>query len=73
MQFSDCTKMLEEILLPYSKKFSMIALPDRSYIIQQGDEVEIFVVSYLLQDGQVTQICENNKNTDLLKDYSLIL
>ena len=71
LQFSDGTKMLEDILLPDSKKSPMIALPDRSYIIQQEDNVEIFGEAYLLKDGQVAQICENNKCIDLLKDNTL--
>ena len=62
--FTDRVKMLEDILLPDSKKTPMIALPDRSYIIQQGDKVEIFGEAYSLKDGiitQITQISENAK------------
>ena len=53
--------MLEDILLPDSKKTPMIALPDRSYIIQQGDKVEIFGEAYSLKDGIITQISQNEE------------
>ena len=53
--------MLEDILLPDSKKSPMIALPDRSYIIQQGDEIEIFGEAYLLKEGQIAQISQNEE------------
>ena len=64
LQFTDGIKMLEDILLPDSKKIPMIALPDRSYIIQQDNNVEIFGEAYLLKDGEVTQICENEKKIE---------
>ena len=53
--------MLEDILLPDSKKTPMIALPDRSYIIQQGDNVEIFGEAYFLKDGEQIQISQNDE------------
>ena len=58
--FTDGIKMLEEILLPDSRKTPMIALPDRSYVIQQGNNVEIFGEAYLLKAGQITQINKND-------------
>ena len=61
--FTDGIKMLEDILLPDSRKTPMIALPDRSYIIQKGNNVEIFGEAYLLKAGQITQI---NKNDNLV-------
>ena len=48
--------MLEDILLSDSKKIPMIALPDRSYIIQQEDKIEIFGEAYLLKNGKIKQI-----------------
>ena len=53
--------MLEDILLPDSKKTPMTALPDRSYIIQQGDKVEIFGEAYLLKNGVIEQISQNEE------------
>ena len=61
LKFTDGTKMLEDILLPDSKKSPMIALPDRSYIIQQGENVEIFGEAYLLKDGIIAQISQNEE------------
>ena len=63
--FTDGIKMLEDILLPDSCKTPMIALPDRSFIIQQGNGVEIFGEAYLLKDGQITQINQNNNTISL--------
>ena len=57
--FSDKIRMLEDILLPDSKKIPMIALPDRSYIIQQEDKIEIFGEAYLLENGKIKQIKKN--------------
>lgn len=54
--FSDNVRMLEDILLPDSKEIPMIALPDRSYIIQQEDKIEIFGEAYLLKNGKIKQI-----------------
>lgn len=71
LKFTDGTKMLEDILLLDSKKSPMIALPDRSYIIQQGDNVEIFGEAYLLKSEEITQICENNKSINFVKDNTM--
>ena len=50
--FSDGTKMVEDILLPDTALVDMIALPDRSYIIQKGESVEYYGTMYLLKDGK---------------------
>lgn len=73
LKFTDGTKMLEDILLPDSKKTPMIALPDRSYIIQQGNSVEVLGEAYLLKDGEIKQICENGQNLKFIEDRNLIL
>lgn len=54
--FSDGVRMLEDILLPDSKKMPMFAIPDRSYIIQQGKKIEIFGEAYLLKEGKIELI-----------------
>lgn len=54
--FSDGVRMLQDILLPDSKKMPMIALSDRSYIIQKNDGIEIFGKAYLVENGKVTLI-----------------
>lgn len=53
MVFNDGTKMLEDILLQDSKQTPMLALPDGSYLIQKGDEIELFGEAYILKDGKV--------------------
>ena len=58
--FTDGIKMLEDILLPDSYQTPMIALPDRSYIIQCDDKIKIFGEAYLLKEGKISQINENN-------------
>ena len=63
--------MLEDILLPDSYKMSMIALPDRSYIIQQDSQIGMFGEAYLLKDGEITQICENNQSVEFCRDSCL--
>ena len=61
MVFSDGTKMMEDILLLDSIKTPMIGLPDRSYIIQRGDKVEVFGPAYDLSDGEVKPL-KNHKD-----------
>jgi len=53
--FSDGTRMVEDILLPDSYKTEMIALPDRSYIIQTGDNVQYFGPVMKLFQGKEVQ------------------
>ena len=59
--FTDGIKMLDDILLPDSHKTQMMALPDRSYIIQQDNNIKIFGEAYLLKEGQIKKINENDK------------
>ena len=48
-----------------------MSLPDRSYIIQQGDNVEIFGESYILKNGEIMPVCENNQFVEFMKDNTL--
>jgi dipeptidase E len=63
--FSDGVQMLRDILLPDSFKTQMIALPDRSYIIQKDDKINIYGEAYLLKNGTIIQICKNEETTTL--------
>ena len=65
MQFSDGTKMLDEILLEDCKKTPLIAIPDRSYIIEHAGKKTIYGQAWLLKNGKIEKICENN-NTKIL-------
>ena len=44
------------MLLPDSEKIPMVDMPERSYIIQQEDKIEIFGEAYLLKNGKIKQI-----------------
>jgi peptidase E len=59
--FIDGVKMLEDILLPDSFKTKMIALPDRSYIVQKDNKISIYGEAYLLKNGMITQLCKNGE------------
>jgi len=65
MKFTDGIKMLEDILLPDSKKMPMIALPDRSFIIQKNGKQTLFGEAWLLKDGKIEELCENNNSIEL--------
>ena len=66
--FSDGTNMLQDILLPDSKKSPLLALPDRSYVIKKGNKIEIFGEAYLLSNGKLQQICSNNKTITIQEE-----
>ena len=68
MVFSDGVKMLEDILLPDSNKMPMIALPDRSYIIQKKNQTNIYGEVYLLKDGEINLINKKNSIVELNKE-----
>lgn len=70
MMFSDGVKILEDILLPDSNKISMIALPDRSYIIQDNNKTNIYGKAYLLKNGKVALINDNEKQLDYKCDLN---
>lgn len=59
--FSDGTRMVEDILLKDSYNSPLIAIPDGSYIIQKGSEKTLYGEAYLLENGNIKQICENGK------------
>lgn len=60
--FSDGVNMVNDILLPDSKKSPLIALPDCSYIIQEGEIKKVFGEAYLIEYDRITQICKNNES-----------
>lgn len=55
-KFGDGIRMLEDILLPDSKLCNMIALPDRSYIIQQGNNIEFYGEIYTIKNNKINSI-----------------
>lgn len=58
--FTDGTRMVEDILLKDSYKTPLIAIPDGSYIIQKGNEKTLYGEAYLIKNGKIEQICEND-------------
>jgi len=50
--FGDGTRIVEDILISDSKNISLIALPDRSYIIQNDENVWYFGEMYKLSNGK---------------------
>jgi len=60
--FSDGVNMVNDILLPDSKGRPLLALPDCSYIIQEGDIRKVFGEAYLLEYDKITQICSDGKS-----------
>lgn len=54
--FSDGTRMLEDILVPDSYNVKMIAIPDRSYIIETGNKTELFGEMYSIENGKIEKI-----------------
>ena len=68
----DGGRIIEDIIAPDTYQTPLIVLPDGSYIVQVDDCATIFGEAYLFQNGALTQICENNKSVELLKDNTLL-
>ncbi len=60
----DGARILEDILIPDSYTTPLTILPDRSYIIQQENDVTYYGNCYLLNNGEMQPIrnCENDVN-----------
>lgn len=58
----DGLEVEHDILLPDSYKYELIALNNGSYIIQQGNRIEIFGEAYLIKNGEIEQICKNDES-----------
>ena len=59
--------LLNDYYIPDSYTCPFYALPNGSYIFNDGDEVFVYGESYLIKDGQVNKLCENNSKLRLLK------
>lgn len=58
-------RYIEDIVLPDSYKVPIIALNNGSYIVIQNNKSIIYGESYLIRNGQITQINENNNTRSL--------
>lgn len=63
--FNNGTRMLEDVLLQDSKKLSFIALMDGSYIIEENNKKKLYGEAYLLKQGEIIKINDNDAVTDL--------
>lgn len=57
--------MLEDILLQDSKNIPLIALVDGSYIIEVNNEKKLYGEAYLLKQGEIIKINNNDGVVDL--------
>ena len=58
-------KIMEEITLPDSQYHDFYALVDGSYFMIEDEKEILFGEAYLIQSGQVKQICSRDQSLDL--------
>jgi dipeptidase E len=63
---------MKDIIYPDSYKKEIVLINDGTYIVCDNGKETIYGEAYLLKDGVLTQICENNKSVELLKDNTFI-
>lgn len=61
----DGKDMLKEILFPISKKTELLAIDDFSYVLINNGKSTIYGSAYIIKNGVVTQISENDNILDL--------
>lgn len=61
----DGVRILQDILIPDSYKCKMILLNDGSYIIEEKAKQLLFGKAYLLENGKIIKICEDNECIEL--------
>lgn len=67
----DGMKMIEDIGYADSMGRSFYALPDGSYIEIEEDKTMLFGEAYLIRDGKLTKICENDESLDISRDEDI--
>ena len=63
--FGDGVRMMEDVILADSYKNSLIGLVDGSYIIQNGNKIEIFGEAYLVENGKIEMINKKDSVVEL--------
>ncbi|MBQ8431079.1 MAG: dipeptidase E, partial [Clostridia bacterium] len=58
-------RYIEDVIVPDSHKTDIVALNNGSYIVIQNNQSTIYGESYLIRNGQITQINENNNTRSL--------
>lgn len=61
----DGLRVLEDISLEDSKTRPFYALVDGAYILIDENKSTLYGEAYLIKDGTITQVCENNKSIEL--------
>lgn len=63
--YLDGLRMMEDITLPDSMGHEFIALNDGSYVVIDGDCETLYGEAYLIKDGEILQLCEDNASVSL--------
>ena len=61
----DGLRMMEDITLPDSMGHTFVALNDGSYVAIDGDRQTLYGEAYLIKDGEIRQLCEDNASVSL--------
>lgn len=64
-QTLDGKRVLEDITLPDSKGNKFYALADGSYLEIEDDTTTLYGEAYLVENGQITQICKENEYKEI--------
>ncbi|MBQ2450395.1 MAG: Type 1 glutamine amidotransferase-like domain-containing protein [Lachnospiraceae bacterium] len=67
----DGMNIIEDIAFADSMGRSFYALPDGSYIEITDDKTMLFGEAYLIRDGKLTKICENDESLDISREEDL--
>ena len=68
----DGLRVLEDISLEDSKTRPFYALVDGAYILIDENKSTLYGEAYLIKDGTITQVCENNKSIEPVSYTHLI-
>ena len=58
-------RYIEDVIVPDSHKTDIIALNNGSYIVIQNNQSTIYGESYLIRNGQITQILSKGNNCNI--------
>lgn len=61
----DGLRLMEDITLPDSMGHTFIALNDGSYVVIDGESETLYGEAYLIKDGEIRQLCEDNASVSL--------
>ncbi len=61
----DGLRLMEDITLPDSMGHTFVALNDGSYVVIDGGSETLYGEAYLIKDGEIHQLCEDNASVSL--------